>query len=116
MYIFLLASFCILVSFSEHINKKPSSKHFFEAKQHKVEDSRVKSAHEKQERSWAKNAMGMHIGIDDAEADESFNSKENLKRRQKQHLSSDGSQRWASSILMMCKALKFWQDVSTVYT
>jgi len=58
----------------------------------------------------------MHIGIDDAEADESFNSKDNLKRRQQQHLSSDVSQRWASSILMMFKALKFWQDVSTVYT
>jgi len=81
-----------------------------------VKDSRVKAAHEKQERSWATNTMGMHIGIDDAEAEESFNSKDNLKRRQKQHLSSDVSQSWASSILLMFKALKFWQHVPTVYT
>ena len=60
--------------------------------------------------------MGMHIGMDDAEEDESFISKDNLKRRQQQYLSSDVSQRWASSILMMFKALKFWQDVSTDYT
>jgi len=54
--------------------------------------------------------------MDDAEEDESFISKDNLKRRQQQYLSSDVSQRWASSILMMFKALKFWQDVSTDYT
>ena len=89
--------------------------HIFEAKQQKTEDSHIKAAHEKQERSWATNAMGMHIGIDDAEADESVNSKDNLKRRQKQHLSSDVSQRWASSILMMFKAFKFWQNLYSLY-
>ena len=72
MYIFLLASLCILVSCPEHINKSPSSKHIFEDKQQKAADNRVKAAHEEQERSWATNAMGMHIGIDDVEADESF--------------------------------------------
>ena len=67
MYIFLLASFCFLVSLSEHINKSPSSKHIFEATCKGAEDCRVNAAHEKQERLWATNAMGMHIGIDDVE-------------------------------------------------
>jgi len=105
-----------LIDNAEHINKSTSSKRLFKAKQQKAGDSRLKAAHDKQDRLWATNAMGMQIGIDDAEEDESFNSKDNLKRWQEQHLSSNVSQRWASSILMMFKTLKFWQDVSTVYT
>ena len=88
---------------TEHINKSTRSKHIFEAKQQKAEDSRLKAAHDKQDRSWVTNAMGMHMEIDDAEEDESFNSKDKWKRRQEQHLSSDVSQRWASSILMMLR-------------
>ena len=49
---------------TEHINKSPSSRHIFEAKQEKAEESCVKAAHDKQDRSWATSAMGMHIGID----------------------------------------------------
>jgi len=75
----------------------------------------LKAAHEKEDKSWATNAIGTHIGIDDSEEDASFNSRDNLKRRQQQHLSSDVLQRWASSIFMMLKALKFWQEVPTVY-
>jgi hypothetical protein len=40
------------------------SKHIFEAKQEKAEDSRLKAAHDEQDRSLATSAMGMHIGID----------------------------------------------------
>jgi len=43
----------------------------------------------------------MHTGIDDSEEDESFNSKNNLKRWQQQHLSPAHSQRaaeeWAAT-------------------
>ena len=92
-----------LIDNAEHINKSTSSKHIFKAQQQKAGDSRLKAAHDKQDRSWATNTMGMQIEIDDAEEDESFNSKDNLKRRQEQHLSSDVSQRWASSILMMLR-------------
>jgi len=75
----------------------------------------LKAAHEKQDRSWATNAIGIHTVIDDSEEDESFNSKNNLKCRQQQHLSSDVLQRWLSSIFMMLSTLKFWQEVATVY-
>jgi len=112
----LPVNFYFFIDNTEHINKSTSSKHVFEAKQQKAEDSRLKAAHDKQDRSWVTNAMGMHMGIDDAEEDESFNSMDKLKRRQEQHQSSDVSHRWASSILMMFKTLKFWQDFYTVYT
>jgi len=51
---------------TEHINKILSSENIFEleAKQEKAEDSRLKAAHDKQDRSWVTSAMGMHIGID----------------------------------------------------